>query len=286
MKNALKQIKWLILSTCIIFSIFVSNATLTTGQGQSTPISDLSPECEIAIALRQPCKGSVTPTRPQPTRPQQNWGNKIGNFWNAIARKLNPFPSQGSYEYLILREYGGIFATNHQQIQLPSQVAFNTAAETKAFQNTLNLARVNMGRSCLLQKPAADAFNLALKITRIPLKSGNGASDCLRNFETTNRFWHKYSDHKTLQQIRQGQPKEIMRVVAPPGSSQHLWGLALDLGRLNTRQTQALNQNGWFQTVKGDKPHWTYLGMSEGELMQLGFKREIVGRNVYWLTPI
>lgn len=281
MRNPYRQWKWLIVTLCIVVSLVASSAIAQIPQSESiTPVQPAR-ECQLTGVLAKLCPPTTTPT---PT-PPVIIDNK-SKFLNAIATKLNPLPSANTYEYVVLQEYGGIFATTDPQIQLPSKVAFDTAKETKAFQETLNLARVNASHNCLLQAPAAASFNAILPTTRIRLKSGNGASDCLRNFETTREFWYKYSNEKTLQQIRQGQPKSIMRVVAPPGSSQHLWGLAIDLGRLNPRQTQILNQNGWFQTVKGDQPHWTYLGMSMEELIQLGFKKQVIGRNTYWLTPL
>lgn len=281
MRNLPKQWKWLVVTLCVVVGLVASSAIAQVSQSESNNPVQPAPDCQLTGALAKLCPPTDTPTPTPPVIIDDK-----SKFFNAIATKLNPLPTPKTYEYLILQEYGGIFATTNPQIQLPPKVAFDTAKETKAFQDTLKLARVNAGRNCFLQAPAAASFNTILRTTPIPLKSGRGKSDCLRTFETTREFWNKYSNEKTLQKIRQGQLQPIMRKVAPPGSSQHLWGLAIDLGQLNPRQTQILNQNGWFQTVKGDQPHWTYLGMSMEELIQLGFKKQVIGRNTYWLTPL
>lgn len=67
--------------------------------------------------------------------------------------------------------------------------------------------------------------------------------------------------------------KSIIYSVAPPGSSQHLSMLALDVKEFeNARVRAILAANGWFQTVTSDLPHFTYLGVKESELSGLGLR--------------
>ncbi len=148
------------------------------------------------------------------------------------------------------------------------------------------MIKVNGTKDCYLQQTAGSALNKAKALQNIPLKSGYGSGDCTRTFTTNLRFWQKYANDRTLEKVRQGKETAILGVVAPPGTSQHLWGLAIDLRVSSQKQRQALNQNGWFQTVEGDIPHWTYLGLTEEQLPLFGFKKKVLRGIPYWLTPI
>jgi hypothetical protein len=68
--------------------------------------------------------------------------------------------------------------------------------------------------------------------------------------------------------------KSILRSVAAPGSSQHLSLLAFDVSEyLDDRVRQVLAQHGWYRTVVGDLPHFTYLGWDESQLPSIGLKK-------------
>jgi hypothetical protein len=206
-------------------------------------------------------------------------------FLIAVANKLQTIPPPGSFEYILLREYGAVFVNQDPKIKLPVRVIFSNEQETKEFQSSLIMGRVN-GTNCYLQKPAAEALNRVRSQVRISLKSGSGAADCTRTFATHQRFWRKYANNRTLERVRQGQETRILRIVAPPGTSQHLMGLAVDLRGTNQKQREALYKNGWFQTVETDSPHWTYMGVPKEKLMQLGFRNKVVGGVPYWVTPL
>ncbi|MDM9381646.1 D-alanyl-D-alanine carboxypeptidase family protein [Chlorogloeopsis sp. ULAP01] len=207
-------------------------------------------------------------------------------FLAEVKNKLLTLPQSGSYEYILLRAYGAIFVNQNPEVKLPEKVFFNNESETKAFQATLTLGKVKNTNKCYLQKVAADAFNRAKAQVEIPLKSGYGAGDCARTFGTNLKFWRKYANNITLDRIRQGKETKILSTVAPPGASQHLWGLAIDLRVSTLIQKQALYQNGWFQTVENDIPHWTYLGQPEEKLAELGLQNKIVRGVSYWVTPL
>lgn len=207
-------------------------------------------------------------------------------FIAAVANKLSTVPSTDSFEYIILDAYGAVFVNPAPEIKLPPTVILNSDQETKEFQATLTMGKVDATRDCYLQKVAADALNKANSQVRIPLKSGFGSGDCTRTYATNLRFWNKYANNNTLTRVKKGTEKAILGVVAPPGTSQHLWGLAVDLRLYNQRQRQALQQNGWFQTVENDLPHWTYVGLPEESLPQFGFQKKIVRGITYWLTPL
>ncbi|QYO67629.1 hypothetical protein [Leptolyngbya sp. 7M] len=81
--------------------------------------------------------------------------------------------------------------------------------------------------------------------------------------------------------------KSIIYSVAPPGTSQHLSLLALDVEEHNDRTVRALlAKHGWYQTVVSDLPHFTFLGVSESELSSLGLKKTSDGGRDYWLPAL
>ncbi len=206
-------------------------------------------------------------------------------FLDTITHQIPNTPQPNTYEYILLRAYGTVFINQNPEIKLPSKVILNNEKETLNFQDNLQLTLVEGTQECYLQKVAADAFNQARNIIDIPLKSGY-SGDCTRSYATNLRFWRKYTNNQTLERVKQGRETTILGVVAPPGTSQHLWGLALDLSVSNSAQREALKQNGWFQTVENDVPHWTYLGWDEESLRKFGLQEKTVRGITYWLTPI
>jgi hypothetical protein len=209
-----------------------------------------------------------TPTTPFTPNPELNEQQR---FFSAVANKLPTIPQTETFEYILLRKYGAAFVNQEPETKLPEKVIFANEQETKEFQSMLTMIKVNGTKDCYLQQTAGLALNKAKAIQNIPLKSGYGSGDCTRTFTTNLRFWYKYANDNTLEKVRQGKETAILGVVAPPGTSQHLWGLAIDLR---------------FQTVEGDLPHWTYLGLTEVQLPLFGFKKKIVRGIPYWLTPI
>ena len=78
--------------------------------------------------------------------------------------------------------------------------------------------------------------------------------------------------------------KSILYSVAAPGTSQHISMLALDVTQFaDARVRRILANHGWFQTVKSDQPHFTYLGRMEKELPQLGLRSVTIGAQVFWI---
>ncbi len=228
---------------------------------------------------------SIEPTSSSPFTPDQSLTEKE-RFLATITQKLSIIPVPNSFEYTLLRAYGSAFVNQIPTIKLPPKVLFTNDQETKQFQLTLTMGKVNNTSNCELQKSAADAFNQARAQVQIPLKSGYGASDCTRSFATNLRFWQKYANNNTLEKVRQGKETKILGTVAPPGASQHLWGLAIDLRVSNEAQIQALNQNGWYRTVEYDVLHWTYVGLPKERLTEFGFQNKIVEGINYWVTPL
>ena len=81
------------------------------------------------------------------------------------------------------------------------------------------------------------------------------------------------------------QNKTIFASVAAPGTSQHLFMLALDIEPYNDPRThKIMAENGWFQTAYLDDPHFTFLGLKESALQSLGLKSRSEGGHIFW-TP-
>lgn len=245
--------------------------------------TEISTTCNTANSSHCiPLESSPILNTPQSEIPQ----TAQERFLAAIAKNLSTIPQPNTYEYILLKTYGAALIEPNHIAKLPSTVLLNNEQETQAFQNTLTMVKVNDTNDCFLQAAAANALNQARSQENIPLKSGYGSGDCTRTYATNLRFWHKYANQNTLEKVKQGQETTILSTVAPPGASQHLWGLAIDLRISNQKQRQTLNQHGWFQTVVNDIPHWTYLGLTEQDLMNSGLINHIERGISYWVTPL
>lgn len=81
--------------------------------------------------------------------------------------------------------------------------------------------------------------------------------------------------------------KSILYSVAPPGTSQHLSMLALDVKEnADPKVRELLAKHHWYQTVVSDLPHFTYLGVPESELPKLGLKKVNGGGRTFWTPDI
>jgi len=276
------KIKRILKNTTFIITIILIILAFVASNEINHPQLDLTVQplngCFNTTSL--PCTDTISVT---PFIPNQQL-NDQERFLSAIARNLPTIPQPDTFEYILLRTYGAVFVNQNAEIKLPQKDIFANGQETQEFQATLTMGHVNGTNDCYLQKLAADALNKARSQQNIPLKSGYGTGDCTRSFATNLRFWYKYTNNQILAKVQQGKETKILGLVAPPGTSQHLWGLAIDL-RISS-QKQALYQNGWFQTVENDIPHWTYVGLSEENLPQFGLKNQVVQGITYWVTPL
>ncbi|MBW4670506.1 MAG: D-alanyl-D-alanine carboxypeptidase family protein [Cyanomargarita calcarea GSE-NOS-MK-12-04C] len=288
MKRILRKAAFFAIVVFIAFTLVASNGIT---QRKLATIAQTPNGCLMLSSSRVPTTctnnsnplsspSSVSPLLPDLKLPEDK------RFLAIVASKLPTIPQPGSLEYILLNAYGAVFANQQPEIKLPQKVILASSQETSSFQATLTMGKVDGTSNCLLQKAAAEGLNQAKALTGISLRSGYGASDCTRSFETNLRFWRKYANNQTLDQVRQGKETKILGIVAPPGASQHLWGLAVDLSLSSQSQRQALNRNGWFQTVENDVPHWTYVGLTEDKLPLFGFKNKVVRGITYWLTPL
>jgi len=284
MPKNLRKLALLTIIFILTFTLVASNGiahnqtVINTAQLNSCLNKSLAP----CIVTPEP---TISPTPITPFTPDPQL-NEQQRFLTTIAIKLPTIPQAGTFEYILLRKYGAPFVNQEPDTKLPQKVLFANELETKEFQSTLTMIKIDGTNDCYLQQSAALALNKARTLQNIPLKSGYGSGDCTRTYTTNLRFWYKYANDRILDKVRQGKETAILGIVAPPGSSQHLWGLAIDLRVSSPKQRQALNQNGWFQTVENDIPHWTYLGLTEEQLPLFGFKKQVVRGIKYWITPI
>lgn len=226
---------------------------------------------------------------------------------------------------LLLREYGALFVARKGAVP-PLKVIFRDEADVEGFQSSVEVASgVIGGKTVELQKAAMEKLRDAIEDAR---KAGlsispRGADSARRDYEDTRRLWAsrvgpgmKYwvakgrvspAEAKRIQALSAFQQvpeilrleqsgiyfaksldKSIIYSVAPPGTSQHLSMLALDVAEFDNARVRAiLAKHGWFQTVTSDLPHFTYLGASEKDLPGLGLKSvtDKTGR-IFWVPDL
>jgi len=223
----------------------------------------------------------------------------------------------------MLKEYGAMFVA--QSVALPSAVVFKDEAEVSAFQTSVQIAAETIGGVTVelqtaainaLRKAVAEAKRKNLSITP------RGATSARRSYRQTVENWksrvepglvfwvekgriapREASRIKALsatEQIREifrleeqgiffakGNQKTIIYSVAPPGASQHISLLALDVAEFENPQVrELLARHGWFQTVISDLPHFTYLGVRESALPNLGLKKVIEVERAFWVPDL
>lgn len=233
-------------------------------------------------------------------------------------------PHDDLVQAVILQKYGSIFAAD-RAVKLPTHALFEKPSEARAFQKSLQLKRIYAeGYPVVLQRAALESFTAAekeasaahLKITPV----GDIAS--LRSYEVTAMIWQRYLEkglqfwvarHKlTAAQARAvlaSPPRKqleavlaiekkglflhanhtisILNLAAPPGSSQHISGLALDIEEHKSlRVRQIMNKHGWYQTVIRDFPHFLYLGRPPAELGRFGLTQIVNDGHQFWVPDI
>ncbi len=229
-----------------------------------------------------------------------------------------------SVESRLLKEYGAMFVALSSVI-VPRTVVFKDEAEVVNWQRTVPQTKETIGGFDIeLQIPAmkslknamADAVENDLTITP------RGADAAKRNYSGTMELWASRVNPGLNHWVLEGklsasesarigalspfeQVSEILRLeesgiffskdlsksivysVAPPGTSQHISMLALDINEYDNEQIcQILARHCWFQTVVSDLPHFTFLGASEDELAGLGLKKAIDNKRIYWVPDI
>jgi hypothetical protein len=248
----------------------------------------------------------------EPARP----GSQRISFDSVCSIERNPLARR------VFFEYGSIFVST-TDVRVPSTCIFSDREEVSDFQSRLKTKKMEFGETEIelqtaaidqLDKARTDAMRQGIRIT--PL---DGAIAGRRNYDDTVRIWnsrfYRALDHWTRKgkilpedaQKARFAPirkqvdmvvaweskgyffstdfsKSIFYSVAPPGTSQHLSLLAFDVVEAgNPSVRRLMNKYGWFQTIRTDQPHFTFLGVSEAELPRRGLKNVVHQGNSYWV---
>lgn len=222
-------------------------------------------------------------------------------------------------------EYGAVYKANRKEVLVPSTYRFRNESEVQSFQRRAGIASARIGKSIVeLQPKALHSFQAARQealskgLSIEPL----GPHASRRSYAETARLWQSkvdaglrhwtslgklfpyqatrlralYGNEQVFEVLAlEGRglyfgnrfEKPILRSVAAPGTSQHLLMLALDVKQHDSSRVRGiLAKHGWFQTVKGDTPHFTYLGISEERLPTLGLKRFVSDGRTFWVPKV
>lgn len=224
----------------------------------------------------------------------------------------------------LLKEYGAVFVAKGGAVP-PNTVVFKDEAEVTKFQSGISPAREKVeGVSIELQQAAMNALKDAVADakqagTSITPKETDAAK---RSYQDTVGLWASRVEPGLTHWVSAGRissadaeriksltpyeqvpeifkleeqgiyfakdlSKSIIYSVAPPGTSQHLSMLALDVAEhANALTRSILAKHGWYQTVVSDLPHFTYLGVAEGDLQKLGLKKVNDGGRVFWVPEL
>lgn len=223
----------------------------------------------------------------------------------------------------ILEEYGAVFLTNAAP---PPACMFTTEAQVTDFQNKVGARTETIGGAPVaLQSEAMTALLSAIeeaKTQNLKITPRDGAEASKRGFEDTLRLWKsrfepacehwkklgKLNDEqinklKSLpinEQVKEVLELEkqgiyfntffnatILSSVAAPGTSQHLSMLAFDAEEFANEKVQKIMGNhGWFRTVKGDAPHFTFLGVKEDDLKNMGLQKVETKDGDFWIPNV
>jgi hypothetical protein len=222
----------------------------------------------------------------------------------------------------VLFEYGSIFVST-TDVRIPGTCIFSDSDEVDGFQSKLKTKRALIANTEIelqtaameqLERARAEGMRAGLRIS--PL---DGRIAGARNYDDTVRIWNSRFHRALNHWVQMGKissdeaakarsaairkqvdmviaweskgyyfstnfSKSIFYSVAPPGTSQHLSLLAFDVVESgNPSVRRLLNKYGWFQTIRTDQPHFTFLGVAESELPRRGLKNIIHQGNSYWV---
>jgi hypothetical protein len=222
----------------------------------------------------------------------------------------------------ILEDYGAIYLSA-ETVHVPPVCMFTEQAAVDRFQTAAGVTSGTIGGVRIELQPAAmEALRAAEEEARaqgLRIVPRGGSEAARRSYADTLRLWNsrflpalahwqkagklsqaeagRVHDLPIREQVREvlnlekrglwfskDLSKSILYSVAAPGTSQHISMLALDVTQFaDARVRRILANHGWFQTVKSDQPHFTYLGQMEKDLPQLGLRQVTIGTQVFWI---
>ena len=225
----------------------------------------------------------------------------------------------------VLHDYGAMFV-GADSILPPPLCVFTGEDQVARFQKDAGLTAATIGDAVIELQPAAMSALLEARavahVEGLEISPRDGAEAARRSYADTVRLWNSRFwpalDHWTragkltepqaqrlrslpvheqvpevLELEREGiwfskdLSKSVLYSIAAPGTSQHIAMLALDVTQYSdARIRRILANHGWFQTVVSDLPHFTFLGVADGDLPKLGLKKVTDGGRVFWVPAI
>ena len=249
--------------------------------------------------------------------------NKKGKQFYASLSKEFDVPTDIVGEK-ILSEYGALFVAGNGAVS-PIRAIFESEKQVSEWQKSVKFSKAKIaGVEIELQTAAMKALKKAVKEAE---KTGltitpRGVDAARRSYAQTVELWASRVNPALLHWVERGKlteseaekirslspfnqvsvifelekrgiffskdlSKTIIYSVAPPGTSQHLAMLALDVQEHHNREVrEILARCHWYQTVISDLPHFTYLGISENELVNLGLKKITDGERDFWIPDL
>lgn len=225
----------------------------------------------------------------------------------------------------IMSEYGSVFVVAEGATP-PPVCMFTSNEQVENFQKKAGYVSAEIaGTKIELQSAAMQALiearTEALK-KGLNITPRDGSEAARRNYNDTIRLWNsrfepacehwKNLGKLTSEQIEKlkslpvkEQVREVLELekkgiyfnkffnnsilysVAAPGASQHLSMLALDINEYENEEVRnILAKYGWFQTVRNDLPHFTFLGHKQTFLENLGLKQVAGTDRKFWVPNI
>ena len=225
----------------------------------------------------------------------------------------------------ILEDYGAMFLAS-ESVLPPPVCIFKSEEEVASFQAKAGVSSATIEGTYIELQPAAMEALLKAReealAEELDITPRGGTEAARRNFADTRRLWDtrflpaleywqeqgRLTPEETArlralpldQQVKevlelekdgiyfsQDLSKSILYSIAAPGTSQHIAMLALDVTQFeDERVRKILARHGWFQTVKSDLPHFTFLGHSEQALPALGLRSVMSDEQLFWIPNV
>ncbi|HJZ78760.1 MAG TPA: hypothetical protein VKD91_00380 [Pyrinomonadaceae bacterium] len=225
----------------------------------------------------------------------------------------------------VLHDYGAMFI-GVRDILPPPLCVFTNEQQVTEFQEAAGWTSASFGDAVIELQPAAMAALLrarsAAQAEGLDISPRDGAEAARRSFADTVRLWNsrflpalvhwtavgrleqEAADHlrslpvseqvSEVLELEKGGiffskdlSKSVLYSIAAPGTSQHIAMLAFDVNEFpNQRVRKLLAENGWFQTVLSDLPHFTYVGLREEELPAHGLKPLEANGQLFWIPDV
>jgi hypothetical protein len=225
----------------------------------------------------------------------------------------------------VFREYGAMYVTAPPSV-VPSKCVVQSEAELADVRKVMKYRSEMITNVLVtLQEKAMDALLAAQAVAArrgLVFTPLDGTIASARSFDDTVSLWRSRFDPALAYWVQKGRitpadadaarraplreqvekaltwegqgiyfgsdrARSILSSVAVPGGSQHNFMLAIDLVEYgNPMVRQIMAEHGWFQTVRGDLTHFTYLGLKESELPRNGLRTVYFTKQKFWIPNL